>query len=105
MIDKSLKDQVVDIKQQGDSIILVKMLVGDLVLNVISGYAPQKGLDESVKRQLWEELDALVSSVPKLFIGDLNGHVGSTRVDFCGMHEGFRYENRNQEGEGVLTLP
>jgi hypothetical protein len=42
MIDKSLKDRVVDIKQQGDSIILVKLLFGDLVLNVISGYAPKK---------------------------------------------------------------
>jgi hypothetical protein len=32
----------------------------------------------------------------KLFIGgDLNGHVGSTRVGFDGVHEGFRYESRN----------
>jgi hypothetical protein len=50
----------------------------------------------------------LVSSVPiseKLFIrGDLNGHVGSTRVDFKGVHEGFRYESRNQEGEGILNF-
>jgi hypothetical protein len=35
----------------------------------------------------------------KLFIGgDLNGYVGSTRVDFDGVHEGFGYENKNQEG-------
>jgi hypothetical protein len=34
----------------------------------------------------------------KLFIGeDLNRHVGSTIVDFDGVHEGFRYESRNQE--------
>jgi hypothetical protein len=71
MLDKSLKDGVVDIKQQGDMIILVKLLVGDLVFNVISAYAPQIGLNESIKRQFWEQLDALVSSVPiseKLFI-------------------------------------
>jgi hypothetical protein len=41
--------------------------------------------------QLWEELDALISCVPvseKLFIGgDLNGHVGSTRVCFDEVHE------------------
>jgi hypothetical protein len=53
-------------------------------------------------------LDALVSSVPiseKLFIGgDLNGHVGSTRVGFKGVHGGFRYESRNQEGEGILNF-
>jgi hypothetical protein len=50
----------------------------------------------------------LVSSVPiskKLFIGgDLNGHVGSSRVGFIGVHGGFRYGNRNQEGEGILNF-
>jgi hypothetical protein len=83
---ESLKDGVVDIKRQGDKIILVKLLVGDLICNVISAYDPQIGLNESVKRQFWEELDALVSSVPiseNLFIaGDLNGHVDSIRVGF-----------------------
>jgi exonuclease III len=89
VLDKSLKDGVVDIKRQEDMIILVKLLVGDLIFKVISAYAPQIGLNESVKMQFWEELDALVSSVSifeKLFIGDLNGHVGSTRVGFDGVH-------------------
>jgi hypothetical protein len=107
VLDKSLKDGVVDIKRQGDMIILVKLLVGDLVFNVISTYAPQTSLNESIKRQFWEQLDALVSSVPiseKLFIADLNGHVGSTRVGFDGVHGGFGYESRNQKGEGILNL-
>jgi hypothetical protein len=51
ILDKSLKDGVVDIKRQGDMIILVKLLIGDLVFNIISAYAPQIGLNESVKRQ------------------------------------------------------
>jgi hypothetical protein len=62
----------------------------------------------SVKMQFWEELDALVSSVPiseKLFIGGyLNGHVGSIRVGFDGVHESFEYMSRNQEGEGILNF-
>jgi exonuclease III len=49
VLDKSLKDGVVDIKRQGDRIIFVKLFVGDLVFNVISAYAPQIGLNESVK--------------------------------------------------------
>jgi hypothetical protein len=52
-------------------IILVKLLVGDLIFNVISAYAPQISLNESIKRQFLEQLDALISSVPiskKLFI-------------------------------------
>jgi hypothetical protein len=40
VLDKRLKDGVVDIKRQGDMIILVKLLVRDLVFNVISAYAP-----------------------------------------------------------------
>jgi hypothetical protein len=108
VLDKSLKDGVVDIKRQGDWIILVKWLVEDLVFNVISAYTPQIGLNESIKRQFWEQLDALVNSVSiseKLFIGgDLNGHVGSTRVDFDGVHEDFGYGSRNQEGESILNF-
>jgi exonuclease III len=53
VFDKSLKSGVVDIKREGDKIILVKLLVGDLVFNVISAYAPQIGLNESVKMQFW----------------------------------------------------
>jgi hypothetical protein len=107
VLDKSLKYGVVDIKHQGDRIILVKLFVGDLVFNVISAYTPQIGLNESVKMQFWEELDALVSSVlisEKLFIGDLNGHVGSTRVGFNGVHGGFRYGSRNHVGVGILNF-
>jgi hypothetical protein len=51
VLDKSLKDGVVDINRQGDMIILVKLLVGDLIFNVIIAYAPQIGLNESVKMQ------------------------------------------------------
>jgi hypothetical protein len=41
----------------------------------------------------------------KLFIGgDLNGHVGSTRVSFDGVHGGFGYGSRNQEEEGILNF-
>jgi hypothetical protein len=108
VLDKSLKDRVVDIKRQGGMIILVKLLIRDLIFNVISDYAPQISLNESVKMQFWEELYALVSSVTiseKLFIGgDFNGHVCSTRVGFDGVHGGFEYESRNQEGEGILNF-
>jgi hypothetical protein len=86
----------------------VKLFVGDLIFNVISAYAPQIGLNESVKMQFWEELDTLVSSVSiseKLFIeGNLNRHVGSTRVSFDRVHGGFGYGSRNQEGEGMLNF-
>ena len=91
LIDKSLKDGVVDVRRKGDRIILVKLVVGKLVLNIVSAYAPQAGLEMSAKRQFWEDLDDVVKSVPtdeKLFIGgDLNGHVGTTNIGFEGCME------------------
>jgi hypothetical protein len=45
-----------------------------------------------------------VSISEKLFIGDLNGYVGSTKVDFDGVYEGFGYGSRNQEGESILNF-
>ena len=108
LIDKSLKNGVVDVKRLGDRIILVKLVVGDLVFNVISAYAPQVGHDESTKRQFWGDLDSLVRAVPtneKLFIGgDLNNHVGLSNAGYEVAHGGFGYGSRNQEGEEVLDF-
>ena len=95
-------------RRQGDRIILVKLVISDMVLNVISAYAPKVGHDESAKRLFWEDLDHLVRMVPsseKLFIGgDLNGHVSTSSADFEAVHGGFRYGSRNQEGEKVLDF-
>jgi hypothetical protein len=64
-------------------IIMIKLIFGDLVLNVISVYALQVGLSDDVKRRFWKDLEYMVrgvSSSEKLFIGgDLNGHVGTVR--------------------------
>ena len=107
LIDKSLKNSVVGVRKQGDRIILVKLVIGDMVLNVISAYTPQVGLDESAERQFWEDLDGLIRAVPSsenLFIGDLNGHGGTTSAGFEAVHEGFGCGSRNQKGEEVLDF-
>lgn len=51
LIDMSLKDGVVDVRRQGDVIILVWLIVGDVALNVINAYASQVGIGESTKRK------------------------------------------------------
>jgi exonuclease III len=40
LIDKSLKNEFVVVRRQGDRIIMIKLIFGDLVLNVNSVYAP-----------------------------------------------------------------
>ena len=42
LIDKSIKNGVVGVRRQRDRIILGKLVVGDMVLNVISAYAPSR---------------------------------------------------------------
>ena len=42
LVDKSLKNGVVEMRRQWDRIILVKLVISDMVLNVISAYAPSR---------------------------------------------------------------
>ena len=57
-------EDVVDVRRQGDRILLVKLILGREIFNIISVYAPQVGLDESSKRQFWEDLDEIVQGIP-----------------------------------------
>jgi hypothetical protein len=108
LIDKSLKNEVVAVRRQGGRIIMIKLIFGDLVLNVINAYAPQVGLSDDVKRRFWEDLEDMVrgvSSSEKLFIGgDLNAHVGIVRGGFERVQGGFGYGEQNQDGEDILNF-
>ena len=82
LVDKDLRELVVEVRRVNDRLMTIKLVVGGFTLNIISAYAPQAGLDEEVKRRFWEDLDEMVRSTPhtkKLFIeGDFNGHIGAT---------------------------
>ena len=49
-------DKVYDIKRVSDRIMLIKLLVGEAVLTVLSVYAPQTGLEESTKDAFYDSL-------------------------------------------------
>jgi hypothetical protein len=108
LIDKSLKNEVVAVRRQGDEIIMIKLVFGYLVLNIISAYTPQVSLSDDVKRRFWKDLEDMIrrmSSSEKLFIGgDLNGHIGTIRGGFERVHGGFEYDEHNQEGEKILNF-
>ena len=73
-------DKVYDIKRVSDRIMLIKLLVGEVVLTVLSVYAPQAGLEESTKDAFYDSLQTVISELPDKEIvipcGDWNGHVG-----------------------------
>ncbi|XP_070043032.1 uncharacterized protein [Nicotiana tomentosiformis] len=87
---------------------IIKLVVGECTLNVVSAYTSHAGLDEEVKRHFWEGLDEIVRQVPpaeKLFTeGDLNGHIGSTPGGYGEVHGGFGFGERNGGGTSLLDF-
>jgi hypothetical protein len=108
LIDKRLNNEVIAVRRQENKIIMIKLIFGNLILNIISAYALQVGLSDNVKRRFWEDLEDMVRRVPsseKLFIGvDLNGNVGTVRWGFKRVHGSFGYGEQNQEGENILNF-
>ncbi|KAK9135506.1 hypothetical protein Syun_014836 [Stephania yunnanensis] len=108
VVDNDYKDKFVEVKRMGNRLILVKLIIGDEKINILSAYAPQVGLSESIKHKFWDDIDGFMHSIPldeKVFIGgDLNGHVGISNDGFERVHGGFGYGNRNEEGESILEF-
>lgn len=90
VVGKAPKNKVVDVKRIRDRIIVRKFEKGQDVLNVISAYASQVGLNDQTKREFWINLDDIIQGMgmsinEKLIIGgDFNGHVGKTIVNING---------------------
>ena len=101
-------DKVYDIKRVSDRIMLIKLLVGEAVLTVLSVYAPQTGLEESTKDAFYDSLQTVISELPDKEIvipcGDWNGHVGREAAGYEGDHEGSGYGERNADGDRVLEF-
>ena len=101
-------DKVYDVKRVSDRIMLIKLLVGETILTVLSVYAPQTGLEESVKDEFYNSLQIVISAIPdkELVIpcGDWNGHVGRQSSGYEGVHGGSGFGDRNADGERILDF-
>ncbi|CAL5400242.1 unnamed protein product [Camellia sinensis] len=87
---------------------LVKLVIGGNIVNIISAYAPQVGLDDQTKRDFWEQMDEILQEIPvgeNLVIGgDFNGHVGIDKVGYERVHSGYGFGDRNEAGERILDF-
>ena len=108
VISREFIDNVVEVCRKRDRIILIRLVVGTDIINFISVYAPQIGLDDSIKRQFWEDLDGVVQGISngeKIFIGgDLNEHVGISMDGFESIHGGYGIGEINEIGEKILDF-
>ena len=80
----------------------------DVMLNVISAYAPQVGCIREEKETFWLDLDETVEKIPRnkrIVLGaDLNGHVGegNNGEEECMGRHGLG--KRNNEGQAVVDF-
>ena len=75
-------DSIVRVERHSERIMVLKMVLGDRLLNVFSVYAPHSGRPDEEKECFWNEVFNLVSCIPQnemvVFAGDMNGHIGSS---------------------------
>nr|GEX92908.1 retrovirus-related Pol polyprotein LINE-1 [Tanacetum cinerariifolium] len=76
-----LKENVVRVTRRSDMIMAISVVIEGETVNVISGYAPHVGLR-----------------------GDLNGHTGAAADGYAGVHGGFGFGYRNEEGCTILEF-
>jgi len=101
-------DSVVSIERHSDRVLVLKMVLGDCLLNVFTVYAPHSGKPDEEKESFWNQVFHLVSCIPEnemvVFAGDVNGHIGSSNVGYDGTHYGFGYSSRNADGSRILEF-
>ncbi|CAO2841463.1 unnamed protein product [Amaranthus hypochondriacus] len=99
---------MVEVRRCNDRIMLVRILLGEEVMSIISAYSPQVGLDEEIRREFWDQLGDLLDTIladEKVFIGgNFNGHIGKEAVNYNAVHGGFGYGVRNESGETLLEF-
>ncbi|KAK3568688.1 hypothetical protein QTP86_013448 [Hemibagrus guttatus] len=99
---------VLEVKRVSDRVMSLKLEIEGVMLNVVSGYAPQVGCELQEKKRFWSELDEVMESIPmgeRVVIGaDFNGHVGEGNRGDEEVMSKFGVKERNLEGQMVVNF-
>ncbi|KAK3569104.1 hypothetical protein QTP86_022133, partial [Hemibagrus guttatus] len=99
---------VLEVKRVSDRVMSLKLEIEGVILNVVSGYAPQVGCELEEKERFWSELDEVMESIPtgeRVVIGaDFNGHVGEGNTGDEEVMGKFEVKERNLEGQMVVDF-
>ncbi|MCJ8739545.1 hypothetical protein PDJAM_G00048360 [Pangasius djambal] len=86
----------------------LKLEIEGVMLNVVSGHAPQVGCGLEEKERFWSELDEVIESIPmgqRVVIGaDFNGHVGEGNTGDEEVMGKFGVKERNLEGQMIVDF-
>ena len=106
VISKDLKEDLISVSKRSDRVMIIKLGVEETVVNIICAYAPQVGCTEEEKETFWEQMDQELSATlddERVIVGgDLNGHIGRSRVGIERIHGGWGMRDRNDEGEKIV---
>ena len=101
-------EKVFEVQRVSDRILLVKLIVGQLVVTLLSVYAPQSGLSDVDKDLFFDQLRAVTARIPRskflIPCGDWNGHVGRAGTEYREAHGGMDYGRSEPDvgGERIL---
>ncbi|KAK3525914.1 hypothetical protein QTP70_010969 [Hemibagrus guttatus] len=99
---------VLEVKRVSDRVMSLKLEIEGVMLNVVSGYAPQLGCELEEKERFWSELDEVMESIPtgeRVVIGaDFNGYVGEGNTGDEEVMGKFGVKERNLEGQMVVDF-
>ncbi|KAK3517623.1 hypothetical protein QTP70_013428 [Hemibagrus guttatus] len=99
---------VLEVKRVSDRVMSLKLEIEGVMLNVVSGYAPQVGCELEEKERFWSELDEVMESIPtgeRVVIGaDFNGHVSEGNTGDEEVMGKFGVKERNLEGQMVVDF-
>jgi hypothetical protein len=108
MVNEELMNMVDEVRRKSARVIVVIMVIAKVTVRVISGYAPQQGRMEEEEDQFYDDVSQEIGQAATdefvMLLGDLNGHVGANAEGYEGVHGGFGYGVRNEEGCRVLEL-
>ncbi|MCJ8748701.1 hypothetical protein PDJAM_G00167790 [Pangasius djambal] len=97
---------VLEVKRVSDRVMSLKLEIEGVMLNVVTGYAPQVGGELEEKERFWSELDEVIGNIPtgeRVVIGaDFNGHVGEGNTGDEELK--FGVKERNLEGQMVVDF-
>jgi len=75
---------MVKVERHSERVLILKMVLDNGLMNVLTLYAPHSGKPEEEKENFWNELFHFVSCILQngmvVLAGDMNGHVGRKYV-------------------------
>ncbi|KAK3525439.1 hypothetical protein QTP86_031550, partial [Hemibagrus guttatus] len=99
---------VLEVKSVSERVMSLKLEIEGVMLNVVSGYAPQVGCELEEKERFWSELDEVMESIPtgeRVVIGaDFNGQVSEGNSGDEEVMGKFGVKERNLEGQTVVDF-